>query len=601
MKRGRRSLERSETSRLREWLPALAAFVVVAGSSFGASVAVHRAAERQIESRLALQSEALTHAISEGVEDVVVELSALVGLFQASDHVNAAEYGRYVSDFGLEAGMGGLAFVPVVDADGLDAFAQQMAATVPDYEMFEIDLGGHRVPVGPREWYFPIQFFEPADSFDRPLGLDVGSPPGRIAFLMKAVRTGRPVATPLVSLLPTGQEGFVLYSPLVDDLGIVEALVVSPVVLADLIEGRVPGGLASELDWTVRDVTAYANRVDLALDAHGQLPPSRIEGLVHSDIITVADRVWQFDVTPSVGSSLLSDGLKPSWIFLIGLAMAMMAGATAHAASRRVAAVRQVAVMAEVLAAKDQFVASMSHELRTPLTGILGFAEILRDQPEGLSLDERVEMVEVIAEQATELSAIIEDLLVTARTEHGTLMMVEVPVDMADQIAHVLESLNCTDRVPIEANSIPKAVGDPGRVRQVVRNLVVNALAYGGSSIRVVVEPIGGMFAVHVIDDGVGVPIELSEKIFEPYFSAHTKAGLPVSIGLGLSVSRDLARRMAGDLTHSREDGETIFRFTLPIAPAESDHPQVGSTSSQRDARLLGSNVEPSPDNLVDA
>ncbi|NIA24869.1 MAG: hypothetical protein GWP04_04805 [Gammaproteobacteria bacterium] len=451
-----------------------------------------------------------------------------------------------------------------------------MAAMIPGYKVFEIDADGNRVPVQPRDVYFPVQYFEPSDALGRPLGLDAGSPPGRLPYLMEASTSGRTIATPLVPLATTGQEGFIIYSPVVGPSGTVEALVASPVVLTDLMSHWVPRGLANVLEWTVRDVAEYAPSLvgSGSPDLHAQLLPPIGEGMVHSDTIQVASRIWQIDAVPAAGSSLLADRYQTHWILVAGLVIGMMAAAAVLAFSHKAEAMRQVEALTDVLDAKDQFIASVSHELRTPLTSVLGFAEVLRDQAGGLSSDERAELVAAIADEASDLAAMIEDLLVMGRAEHGTLTVVAVPVDLRAQAIRVLEALNLTSKIPIEtACPAARALADRGRVRQIIRNLVTNAVAHGGGNIRVVIKPVEEMLAVEVIDDGAGVPPEDSEKIFQPYYRSHTVVGKPGSIGLGLSVSRTLARRMGGDLSHRVVDGENTFQLTLPVAVSKRDDP----------------------------
>lgn len=556
--------------------------MVVAVLSLVATVVTQRLVERQIEARLALNGEALVASIQEGVEDVEHYLAALGGLFQASQDVTADEYRRFTSNMGLQAGMAGIAYMPILHGADLGAFEERMAARVPGYRVFEIDAEGNRVPVQSRNVYFPIQYFEPSDALGRPQGLDAGSPPGRLPYLMEAYTTGQTVATPLVPLATTGQEAFIVYKPVVGMSGRVEALVASPVVLADLMSDWVPGGLADVLEWTVRDITDQVPNLtgSDSPDLHLQLLPPLREGMVHTDTIQVASRIWQIDATPAAGSPLLADRYEARWILLAGLAIAMMAAAAVYAFSHRSEAMRQVEALTEVLDAKDQFIASVSHELRTPLTGVLGFAEVLRDQAARLSPDERAEMAAAIADEASDLAAIIDDLLVMGRAEHGTLTVVAVPVDLRAQATQVLEALNLAGEIPVEATRPDaRAVADPGRVRQIIRNLVTNAVAYGGPNIRVVIEPVGGMLAVKVIDDGAGIPPEHSEKIFQPYYHSHATAGRPDSIGLGLSVSRMLAQRMGGDLSHRLVDGETIFQLTLPVTAPQRDDPNPAVTA----------------------
>ena len=136
--------------------------------------------------------------------------------------------------------------------------------------------------------------------------------------------------------------------------------------------------------------------------------------------------------------------------------------------------------------AKNELIASISHELRTPLTAVVGFAQVLQDETSGLSAEERAEMIRVIVEEGVDLANIVEDLLTAAKADDGTLTVVHVPVDLRAQTAQVLESWHRQEAGHIEiTGSAIRAIADPARVRQVLRNLISNALKYGGNTIRI--------------------------------------------------------------------------------------------------------------------
>ena len=221
--------------------------------------------------------------------------------------------------------------------------------------------------------------------------------------------------------------------------------------------------------------------------------------------------------------------------------------------------------MEQLIRSKDEFIASVSHELRTPLTGIVGFIELLREPARGLGDDERDELIDIAAREAFDLSNIIEDLLVAARADIGTLRVSRVRVDLGAQVAQVLEAWNGDvevrfDRPPGEV----AAVGDPVRIRQIVRNLISNAMRYGGSDVAVSVAREAPRAWIRVSDDGAGIPTTERDRIFEPYQRLHCDEGQPGSVGLGLSVARNLARLMDGDLTYDYRDGRSVFELSLP-------------------------------------
>ena len=219
----------------------------------------------------------------------------------------------------------------------------------------------------------------------------------------------------------------------------------------------------------------------------------------------------------------------------------------------------------QMVRSKDQMIATVSHELRTPLTAVLGFAEVLRERASSGD-DEELAMLGTIAEQAGEMSYIVEDLLVAARTEEESVSVRSEPVDMVATVQSVVRSLGMTHRVTVANRTRVSALGDNVRLRQVLRNLFTNADRYGGTRIEVDIDLRGRSMVVHVRDDGDGVEADLWEEIFDPYVSLGIAFGRPGSLGLGLTVSRRLARRMGGDLTSRRHAGWSVFELSLPVA-----------------------------------
>jgi len=241
------------------------------------------------------------------------------------------------------------------------------------------------------------------------------------------------------------------------------------------------------------------------------------------------------------------------------------------------------AQLRETLRSKDDFIATIAHELRTPLTAVVGFAQLLQDEGSALSTGERAEMMRMLVDEGMDLTNIVDDLLVAAKAEAGTLTVAHVRVDLRAQAAQALESWEKAANGRVELTG-PSAhtVGDPARVRQILRNLISNALRYGGSRIRVCVSSDSSTAQVMVIDDGTGVPPEEQESIFEPYRRAHNIPGLTASMGLGLTISRQLARLMDGDVTYRRHHGESVFALTLPRMDQLSDRALSAITAPGR-------------------
>jgi signal transduction histidine kinase len=222
---------------------------------------------------------------------------------------------------------------------------------------------------------------------------------------------------------------------------------------------------------------------------------------------------------------------------------------------------------------KDEFVASVSHELRTPLSAVLGFAQILRDEGQTLTAEERSELTNTIANEANDIAGIVEDLLVAARSDIGVLHVSKVPVDLRANVAQVVEVMTPTSQELIQIGpqrSGLKAIGDPVRVRQIIRNLLSNAIRYGGDKIKVDVAAFEDSAMLAVSDNGPGIPPSEQDRVFEAYQIAHDPGSQPSSVGLGLAVARRLSRLMGGDLTYERTGNISVFELRLPLAEPTS-------------------------------
>ncbi|MCP4307873.1 MAG: hypothetical protein GY926_16595 [bacterium] len=217
----------------------------------------------------------------------------------------------------------------------------------------------------------------------------------------------------------------------------------------------------------------------------------------------------------------------------------------------------------ELLAAKDEFIASVSHEVRTPLTAVLGFAHELDENMLKFNESERSDLIGLIAEQSQEVANIVDDLLTSARTEAGTIVIAPQVVSVRHVIGEVLSSHSGRVDFSMATDTDLETWADPGRVRQVLRNLLTNADRHGGNIVKI--HAIGGAewIKLEVRDNGTGVPSHLRQHVFEPYARAHDGTSKPASVGLGLSVARKLAQMMDGDLELNREDGWTVFTLTL--------------------------------------
>ena len=220
----------------------------------------------------------------------------------------------------------------------------------------------------------------------------------------------------------------------------------------------------------------------------------------------------------------------------------------------------------ELVASKDEFIASVSHEVRTPLTAVLGFAHELHEANGKFTEQEQDDLIELLADQSQEVANIVDDLLVAARAETGSIVVVPEALSIRTAVGEVLASHSGRVDFSIAAESDVDVWADPVRLRQVLRNLLTNADRYGGSIVKVHVVEAAEVVRLEVRDNGEGVPESMREHVFEPYARAHSGSTQPASVGLGLAVARKLAQLMEGDLELSRQDGWTVFTLSVPVA-----------------------------------
>lgn len=226
----------------------------------------------------------------------------------------------------------------------------------------------------------------------------------------------------------------------------------------------------------------------------------------------------------------------------------------------------------ELLDARDEFVATISHELRTPLTAVVGLSEELRDRSHEIPEAEKIELTGLVAAQSLEVANIVEDLLVASRVGSDQVVVRRGPVNMSNEVRSVLDTyLGSTPPIAVDvSDDVRLALGDETRVRQILRNLVVNTQRYGGPSVRATISDLGDAIVTEIRDDGKPLPAHQRNAIFQPFFRARQTHGVTASVGLGLTVSRELARLMGGELSYEHDGSETIFSLRLPVLADES-------------------------------
>ena len=229
----------------------------------------------------------------------------------------------------------------------------------------------------------------------------------------------------------------------------------------------------------------------------------------------------------------------------------------------------------QLLESKDEFIASISHELRTPLTSIVGFTDILLE--DDMDPVESHELLMLVGKEAAELQRMVEDLLTAARLDASALNFEFEDVAIRDEIKAVADPLQRAGH-SVSVNGVAATVvADRTRLRQVLRNLMSNAVRHGGPVIEVLGE---------VVDDRYrdGVADEVVERLFQRFVHDGKASVVGGSVGLGLAIARSLAAEMGGDLRYERIDDWTVFTFELELVSINPVVVSLPDIESEEDA-----------------
>jgi signal transduction histidine kinase/PAS domain-containing protein len=224
--------------------------------------------------------------------------------------------------------------------------------------------------------------------------------------------------------------------------------------------------------------------------------------------------------------------------------------------------------------AKSGFLATMSHELRTPLNALEGYSSLLEEEIYGPLNEAQHGALGRMRRARGHLVELIDQVLDVARLEAGTKRARPQPVDLPALVDDVAEALRGAAEArglsfaAEVARDVPSLRTDPGMVRQILTNLIGNAIKFtdaGGVTVRLAVED--ATACIDVSDTGPGIAPELHERVFEPFFqvdpSTTRREG---GVGLGLALSREFSRLLGGDLTLRSTPGQgATFRLCLPV------------------------------------
>ena len=207
----------------------------------------------------------------------------------------------------------------------------------------------------------------------------------------------------------------------------------------------------------------------------------------------------------------------------------------------------------------------VSHELRTPLAVIVGGVKTLKNQGHRMTSEDREQLVEAVIQRSEQLRGLVEDLLQTTRELKLQLAM----VDLAEVVSEAVAGIRAAEPrlgISCDAPGPVPVVADVNRLRQVVDNLLTNAVKYApGSSVRVEAHIEGDVAVLAVTDQGPGMNEEQAARAFEPFYQGVQPTGS--GVGLGLHITRRIVEAHGGTIRIDSRPGQgTTIRLTLPAA-----------------------------------
>ncbi len=481
--------------------------------------------------------------------------------------------------------------VPAANRSEVETAARTEGLT--QFQFCEKDLAGHLIPARARDFYVPVRFIEPLERNRAALGYDLASDECRRLSLEQARDSGKPVATAPIQLAqgPDNQAGFLVLLPVYhSDL--------PPTTIAE--RQRHLRGFAVAV-FRVNDLVAQffhelkAKGIEAALydqSRQGQLLYAEKSFAQAGDSIPleIAGRQWAlaFQALPEFAASASH---YQSWLVLSGalaftlLATAYLYGgwrrtmeiAAVNAALQEEVAVRQRAEAAADKAnqAKSDFLASMSHEIRTPLNAILGYTQLM--QRDASLPPEQQDAVGGISASGQHLLGLINEILDLSKIEAGRMELQPVNFDLAmlgNGLAATFRPL-CAQkkirfRLEVDATHPTAVRGDEGKLRQVLINLVGNAVKFtNAGEVCLRIQPtVGDRWRFEVIDTGLGIPEDERTGIFKPFHQG-SGAQHQGGTGLGLAIAQRQVELLGGKLDLESERGiGSCFHFELPLSSA---------------------------------
>ncbi|WP_179043282.1 response regulator [Sphingobium lactosutens] len=586
---------------------------------------------RSIEIEFSLEADQRAEGIKRQFASDTSVIRALLGFYQGSGVISREEFGAFSKSYldGLSS-LDSVQGAPYVPNHDRTAWEQRgTSETGRKYEISRLDSRGALVREGSRTEYFPIFFAESTMGDTAPLmGFDWGSDPYARAAILAARDSGEINAAAHIKLpqMIEGEPQIAVFAPVYEGSGEemtvdqrrahFKGVVVAVMRIGDVIQAAIDLMPRAGVDLYLLDSSAPpAQRVllSIASPGGGKKPGmgAEMEGdLFHSSSLVIGSRVFTIysaathaygrrrgTSTPMIA---LAGGIAVTLVLLVYLiSLANQRARTELVVAQRTVELRGLNAQLEertlqllkseselrtakdkaegATRAKSQFLANMSHEIRTPMNGVIGAAELLSDTR--LTTSQR-EYLTMISQSADALLHLINDILDFSKIEAGRLEIEQVAFALRDELSDTVQSFaaRATEKgIELACHvgmDVPDALeGDPHRLRQVIINLVGNALRFTDDGEVVVDIAVAAMeekqawLRLAVSDTGPGIPPDKRQLIFEAFSQADASFTRRFGgTGLGLTIASQLVQLMGGQLQLESEVGRgSVFHFTIPF------------------------------------
>jgi signal transduction histidine kinase len=625
----RRLLRRESGPIGRSPLAAVLALCLGFALSIGAFFTVQSFYRTEAQNNFEGSAVRLTGAVSQSLDRYLEVVNTVAAFAAASKNVDRWEFFEFARDtLPRYPGVKALAWVPWVPAGEREAFENRARDDgLFGFQFKDANASGELVPAPARQAHFPVFYVEPFEGNVDQLGIDLAGRPEDLEILLEARDSGGVAISRPGAAFGPNVPGFVIVLPVYrsgdvprslaerqsDLLGFARASIALP----DLIAAAMPGPAAAGLDVYIYNENAEPGAHLLAFypasgrsGAASPLGEEEVrEGLFTVTHHAIAGQDWSIVAKPA-DSSLPGNLQVAAWGvlafgFLVTLWLAQYLTSShirtrliERAVTKRTAELRETnetleseirerervefklrdaKQRAEIASrAKSDFLAMMSHELRTPLNAVIGFSEILHGESLGpLGNDQYREYAEYIRTSGTELLARINDILELTKIDGNDFTLLVEPVEIekifqaVEPIIREKASAAGLKLTTVFARDLPQLKADPRALKQVLLNLLLNAVKFTRAGGRVVLDAKmdrQGRMILRVSDNGVGIDPERLSQVLQPFSQADSSLGRKYEgSGLGLALADKLVKLHGAELYIDSEVGAgTLVTIKFP-------------------------------------